>query len=181
MNIENEKDVLFYEKQRFTQVWLWVIIIGVFTFMIGLLLFGMYKQIIEGEQFGTKPMSDMGLVITTVLTVLMAGLISWLFYRVKLFTIVKNDGIYVRFYPFHGKFKSYKWEEIDKLFIRKYRPLLEYGGWGLRYGFKGGKAFNVSGDMGLQVVSVSGKKILIGTNKPSQLEEVLAELKQIKT
>ena len=48
----------FKEEQKFTQWWLWVILIP-----IGILpIFGIYKQLILGEKFGDKPMSDLGLI-----------------------------------------------------------------------------------------------------------------------
>ena len=42
----------FQEEQKFTQWWLWVILIltGIFP------IFGMYKQFVLGESFGNKPL-----------------------------------------------------------------------------------------------------------------------------
>ena len=55
--------------------------------------------------------------------------------------------------------------------------MLEYGGWGLRGGFflnKGkGTAYNVSGNIGIQLEFVNGKKILIGTHKRDEVDRVL--------
>ena len=52
----------FTEEQKFTQWWLWVILIG-----IGLLpVYGIYKQVIIGEDFGSKPLSNLGLIIFSV-------------------------------------------------------------------------------------------------------------------
>jgi hypothetical protein len=48
--------IMFREEQKFTQWWLWVILIGVGIFPV----FGIYKQLILGEKFGDKPMSDPG-------------------------------------------------------------------------------------------------------------------------
>ena len=48
-----DKEVLFTERQRFKQWWLWLILLGV----NGLFLFGVFKQVIGGQQFGDKPMS----------------------------------------------------------------------------------------------------------------------------
>ena len=52
----------FKEEQKFTQWWLWLILIP-----IGVLpIFGIYKQMILGEMFEDKPMSDLGLIIGSV-------------------------------------------------------------------------------------------------------------------
>jgi hypothetical protein len=51
---------------------------------------------------------------------------------------------------------------------------MEYGGWGYRVGGKkSGIAFNVSGNMGVQIELKNGKKILLGTRKPKEAEEAL--------
>jgi len=166
-------EILFTERQRFKQWWLWLILLGI----NGLFLFGVFKQVVSGQQFGDKPMSNIGLLITAGLTILL----TILFLNFRLDTLIKKDGIYVRFFPFHLKFKYYAWEKLTKSFVRQYAPIAEYGGWGLRYGFLGkGKAFNVSGDKGLQLEFIDNKKLLIGTSKPDELTEALKRIGQLK-
>lgn len=166
-------DILFIEKQKFNQWWLWLIILGTNA----LFLYGIYKQIIGKQQFGNNPMSDTGLLISA----LAVGLLTVLFIFFRLETIVKNDGVYVRFFPFQLKFKRYSWDTVSVSYIRKYSPIAEYGGWGLRVGLFGkGMAFNVSGNMGLQLEFHSKKKLLIGTNKPEELTDTLRSIGQIK-
>jgi hypothetical protein len=166
-------ELLFTEKQRFNQWWIWLILLGV----NGLFLFGIFKQIIGGQPFGDKPMSDTGLVLGTILSILF----TFLFLNFRLDTLIKTDGIYVRFFPFHLKFKHYAWESLTKSYIRKYSPISEYGGWGLRYGLFGkGNAFNVSGNNGLQLQFTNNKKLLIGTSKPDELYEILYQIGQLK-
>ncbi len=70
-----------------------------------------------------------------------------------------------------------KWEDISKAYIREYKPVAEYGGWGVRGFFSSsGRAYNVSGNVGLQVELKNGKKILIGTQKQETIEELLARI-----
>jgi hypothetical protein len=168
-----DKDILFIERQKFEQWWLWLILLGI----DGLFLFGVFKQVIGGQQFGDKPISNNGLLLTTGLTVLL----TILFISFRLETQVKKDGIYVKFFPFHLSFRHYTWDKISKSFVRKYNAIAEYGGWGLRLGlFGNGKAFNVSGDKGLQLEFFDNKKLLIGTNKPDELTETLIKIGQLK-
>jgi hypothetical protein len=168
-----DNEVLFTERQRFKQWWLRLILLGI----NGLLLFVFFKQIIGGQQFGDKPMSNLGLLITTGLTIAL----TLLLFISRLDTIIKKDGIYVRFFPLHLKFKHYAWDSLTKSFVRQYSPLTEYGGWGLRLGLFGeGTAFNVSGDKGLQLEFTDNKKLLIGTNKPDELTETLNKVGQLK-
>ncbi len=109
------------------------------------------------------------------------GIITALFYFTKLETKLDEDGVKVRFYPFQRAFYFVAWDELEEFSIRKYKPLLEYGGWGFRYSFRRGKAFNVSGNMGLQLVLKSGKKFLIGTNKPEEMQAFLDQIKSRRT
>lgn len=168
-----ENEILFSERQRFKQWWLWLILLGI----NGLFLFGVFKQVIGGQQFGDKPMSDAGLLIATGLTIAL----TILFVNFRLDTTIKKEGIYVRFFPFHLKFKHFSWDTLTKSFVRQYSPLTEYGGWGLRLGlFGNGTAYNVSGDKGLQLEFTNNKKLLIGTNKPDELTETLNKIGQLK-
>lgn len=168
-----ENEILFSERQKFNQWWLWLILLGV----NGLLGFGLVKQVIGGQQFGDNPMSNSGLIITV-------GLMTTLtlfFVAFKLETIIKKDGIYVRFFPYHLTYKHYPWDKITKSFVRQYSPLAEYGGWGVRFGaFGKGMAYNISGDKGLQLEFTDKQKLLIGTNKPEELNEVLSKIGQLK-
>lgn len=167
------KEVLFFERQKFNQWWLWLILLGI----NGLFIFGVYKQIFGGQQFGDNPMSNDGLLFATGLTILL----TVLFINFRLETQIERDGIYVRFFPFHFSFKHFPWDKISKSFVREYQPISEYGGWGLRLGLFGkGKAYNVSGNKGLQLEFTDHKKLLIGTNKPEELTAILEEIGQFR-
>jgi hypothetical protein len=168
-----DSEILFTETQKFKQWWLWLILISI----NGLFLFGLFKQVNDRQPFGDKPMSDTALLITTELTILL----TLLFINFRLDTIIKKDGIYVRFFPFHIKFKYYTWDNLTKSYVRQYSAITEYGGWGLRLGLFGkGQAYNVSGDKGIQLEFTNNKKLLIGTNKAEELTAVLKKIGQIK-
>ena len=63
-------------------------------------------------------------------------------------------------------------DTIKSYEIRKYRPIREYGGWGIRFN-RHGKAYTVKGTLGLQMELTNGEKILIGTENPDKLLMVL--------
>jgi hypothetical protein len=80
--------------------------------------------------------------------------------------------LYICFFPFHLSFKKMPFIQIKKYEARTYSPLGEYGGWGIRYGFEG-KAYNVSGNRGVQLELVNGKRLLIGSQSPEELVKAI--------
>lgn len=164
-----EQDVLFKEVQKFNQWWLKLLLLA-----INLLFFyGIYGQMFLGGLFGSNLMSNIGLILVTLLTFSASILIL----QVKLKTLIKADGVYFRFYPLQKEFKFYAWEEIVKVGVREYSPLKEFGGWGWRFSVLGkGIAYTVSGNKGLQLKLQGKKRVLIGTNKPEELKKVLQDL-----
>ncbi len=97
-----------------------------------------------------------------------------LFFSVKFVTEVRNDGIYICYFPFHRSFHTISFKEIRRYEVRTYRPIMEYGGWGIRYGTKG-KAYNVSGNRGLQLELSNGKQLLIGSQRVEELLQAIQE------
>lgn len=81
----------------------------------------------------------------------------------------------MKFIPFIFKTKFIPWSEIETVHIRKYKPLREYGGWGWRVG-PNGKAYNVKGNQGLQLLFKDRTALLIGTQKPKELEMFLKQI-----
>jgi len=156
--------ILFSEKQRFNQWWLWVILLGI----NGLIGYGVLSQVVLGKPFGEKPAGNVELVLIFLLTLV----IMFFFVLLRLETMIRSDGIYVRFFPFHISFKYFPWDRIRKSYVRKYSPIMEYGGWGLR-GIGKNKALNVSGNQGLQLELDENRKLLIGTRKPEEISRIL--------
>jgi hypothetical protein len=154
--------ILFKEKQKFTQWWLWLLLIG-----IGLIpLVGIYSQFILGEEFGDNPMSNQGLIIFSIFIYL----IIYLFYSIKLKTVISTDEIYFKFIPFLSQ--KVKKDDISSLEIVNYGFV---GGWGIKYGSKFGTVYNIGGNKGLAIKLKNGKKFLIGTQKNKELERIVKE------
>ncbi len=58
--------------------------------------------------------------------------------------------------------------DIEKVEARTYKPLREYGGWGIR-GLANHRAYNVSGSQGVELTLRDGRRILIGSQKAQEL------------
>lgn len=93
---------------------------------------------------------------------------------------MEQEGVFVRYFPFQFRYKFYNWNTIRASYVRKYSPVREYGGWGVRVGFNATKAYTMSGNIGLQLILQNGKKVLIGTNRPDHLKRVLMKLDKME-
>ena len=90
-------------------------------------------------------------------------------------TQIREDGIYVRYPPFQPSFSRYSWDDIIELYLRKFDPVSEYKGWGIKIGPEG-RGYIVSGDTGLQISLRDHSKVLVSTQKPEEMASVLKEL-----
>ncbi|MCM8568098.1 hypothetical protein NE848_01840 [Gramella jeungdoensis] len=148
---------VFEEEQAFRQWWLLLILS---TTLIG-----------TGIAF-FRDLSEFPVTNWKYLSFIPLFFIAGMFWITRLHTRIDKAGISTKFEPY-GIFKrSYKWNDISKVYVRKYKPLMEYGGWGIR-GFNKAKAYNVSGNMGIQIITKDGERFLIGTKKPSEAEKVI--------
>jgi hypothetical protein len=166
-----DSKILFSETQHFTQTWLKAIL----AVVNGLLVIGFVVQVVLGHAIGNNPMTDTSLILTTFSMLL----ITSMFFFIRMDTLIKKDGIYVRQVPFHSLYKVYHWEDLTQSYVRQYSPLGEFGGWGMR-GVGKNRAFNISGDQGIQLETKNGAKMLIGTNKPDEATEILKQIEQFR-
>lgn len=159
---------LYHEIQHFRQPWMWALVL----FIAVLSLYGAFQQMVLRQPFGNNPAPD-GVMI--VLAILFGIGLPVFMYVTNLTTEVRSDGLYFRFLPFYFAFHRIAREEIKAFEACTYRPLRDYSGWGIRYGRKG-KAYNVSGNRGVQLELTNGKRLMIGSQKPDELGEALASI-----
>lgn len=159
--------ILFKEAQRFNQKWIIIII----AIPLIVTVWGVVQQVILGKPFGNNPAPDWAVLLTLLIPILLI----LFFFRLTLHTRIDKNGIIYRFAPIQRKERWIKWSDVKEAHVRKYKPIAEYGGWGFRNG-RSGKALNTSGNMGLQIVFTDGKRLLLGTGKPEELERALKNL-----
>lgn len=143
-------DPVFREIQRFRQWWLWVLLGGI---TIGMLLLG--------------PLSWGGLVVV--------GTIAALLYSLRLQTEVRDDGVYLKMWPLHRSFRRITWSDIDRYESRQYRPIREFGGWGIRWA-PGKIAYNVSGNQGVWIERTNRRDILVGSQHAEDFVRAIDEV-----
>jgi len=163
----------FVEMQRFSQPWIWILTLPLCLGGAGWSIWGAIGQLAQGRPFGDEPMSNAGLLVATLIIVPILLGILWLIARARLHIEVHGDGLYLRFAPFHRRWRRIGWDQITRAEARTYRPILEYGGWGIRMG-RHGWAYNVRGNRGLQLELAGGRRILIGSQQAERLEQAVA-------
>lgn len=166
MNTEAEP-ILYREKQRFSK---WLLLLVFLPAIISAVVVFRYSE--NGE----PPSSLIGLGVAFLAGVFLA--------MSALKSAVTTEGFWVRFVPFHHKPVTISFSEIETIEVITYKPLWEYGGWGLRRG-KTGLVFSVSGKNGILITFKEPRKmfwgkhktLLIGTQKPEEWRMVLAEIR----
>jgi phosphatidylglycerophosphate synthase len=156
-------NIYFVEEQKFTQWWVWLILIGIgCTTVIGILI-ALFRNDPENNT-----LTDLVLIFTLFLIV---GFIL-LFWSMKLKTEIDQYEIIVHFFPFVKR--RIAWQDV---FIAEVVDYGFVGGWGIRLGTKYGTIYNIKGSKGLAIELKNGKKFLVGTQKENELSLVLDKLK----
>ena len=158
--------IYFLETQKFKQWWIWLILLIPFASSI----IALYYSPPDFSNSETLSNTIGGLIAVSVTALLL--------FSFTLKTEINQTGISYRFLPFHFKMKTIEWSEIQDCYVREYKPIMEYGGWGIRFSFRNGKAYNTMGNKGLQLIFKNNKKLLIGTQKEEELTKIIEQLKK---
>ena len=98
-----------------------------------------------------------------------------LFLAMKMTVQVDREFLRIRYFPLWRK--TIPLDDIVRWEARTYRPILEYGGWGIRYRIGKGWAYNVSGNQGVQLELANGQRILIGSQRAMELAMAIGQAK----
>lgn len=154
----------FREEQRFRQPWMWAV--GALNSAVCLWI--LYRIWSRGglaqEPLGTAMASFIALGGPTM------------FWWARLLTVVEDNRLRVSFRPFLVR-RKLPTAEIVSFGATEYSPILEYGGWGVRWRPGKGKAYNVSGNRGVRITLSDGEELLVGSQRPKQLETAIARVK----
>ena len=174
----SDTNITFSETQSFSLSWLWVILFLAVIPGVLLMLYGMLQQLVYGVPFGSQPMPDGVLIATGLFALSVLGLLVWLFWKSSLVIEVREDELYVKYFPFLTR--HFRYEDIMSCQMREYNPLLEFGGWGVRYNFRTW-VYNVSGNEGVQLTFRERTPLLLGSLRSEELEAAIsAKCKQVR-
>ena len=104
--------------------------------------------------------------IVLVVLAILAGVLT-----MRLSTTVSKEDVRVRY----GLLYSLRVpvSDIARAEALLYRPIRDYGGWGIR-GSRKHRALNARGDRGVLITRRDGSTVMIGSQKPRQLLDALA-------
>lgn len=158
---------IFEETQRFTQWWLWTLMLIILATVVYVPL----AEFVNGDDTSSIGMNKGLWIGLAAVTLAILFLLSC-----KLQTRIDEKGVTYRFFPFQRKERDISWLDIENINVRTYKPIAEYGGWGYRLGRKG-KALNVRGNQGIQITFKNGDSLLLGTQKPTDAAMVIKHYK----
>ncbi|HEX5172168.1 MAG TPA: hypothetical protein VFW11_23490 [Cyclobacteriaceae bacterium] len=161
----------FEESQKFTQWWLWMLLLAGLVLFIGIASAGVYIQIIKGTPFGNNPMSDTGVIIFFVISIVFGLAMIFIMKSFHLETKVDRLGISYRFLPLIRKWHTVYRQDISEWSVVK-ECVFHYG---IHYGLNS-KTLNINGDTRLLLILASGKKLYLGTQKPEELSQAMQKL-----
>jgi hypothetical protein len=175
--MERSPDSVFSEEQPMSDNKLFYTMLAAGIGIIAFFAYGIYRQIVVGEPFGDRPMGDAELLVVGGLYILLGLVFIFGFLRGGLATEVRPNGLFIRFSPFHRSFREIPLDGIRTCRSIRYRPILDYGGWGIRMGFRK-RAYNVSGNAGVEIEYEDGRTLLIGSKKADQLAGAIESVRR---
>lgn len=169
--------ILFSEKQKFSQAWLIVIMAVTNLIVIATLGWGIYKQLIEGEPWGDRPLSDIGLIILSLSTFLIMAMVNAIIFGAKLEVEIKDNSVYFKYFPFIWNWKYIHKDNIKHYQMKRFNALREFGGYGYRKNFfKKTTGLVIKGRNGLVLTLHDGDKWIIGTQQSEALEKAMHQI-----
>lgn len=168
---------IYREEQSFRQSIIpWIMLASMLILIVG---FGVsfYQQLYLGRPYGNEPMSNNGLIWSSIFSFVVVSIVFIFILNGSLVTEIWSDGIRYKFPPLIRRMRHIPIAEIAEIKVEKYRPLIEFGGWGWRRRFLTRKtAFNIRGRIGVRVTLKKGSQILFGTQKQEEMKRAVEKM-----
>lgn len=169
--------LIYREEQPFRQSFIPWIIFAAILFMIGSFGVAFYQQLYLGKPYGDEPMSDNGLIWSSIISFIVMSAVFISILSGRLVTEIWSDGIRYKFPPLIRKMRHIPLTEIVSAEVTKYKPIAEFGGWGWRKRFLTRKtAFNLSGRIGVRVIMKNGSQIMFGTHQQDEMKRAVDKM-----
>jgi len=149
--------VLFEERQRFVNRTLGFVLLGLLVLVTLFVWQDLRAHLPVGRQ------------LTMFLPAVLVSVLLFL----ELHVTVQDGGVRIRMLPFANR--TIAPAQIARWEARTYRPIRDYGGWGVRFGPRG-RAYNVSGNRGVEITLANGKRVLVGSQRADDLATAIARI-----
>jgi hypothetical protein len=125
------------------------------------LAISVYAAIVDGE-------TTLALIVLGVGTAVAALLLS-----VRMVVVVTRERLTIRYFPLPFR-ETIPISRIGSYEVVAYRPLADFGGWGIRYsGRLRALGYTVSGTQAVRIVRPGLQTLMVGTQRPEELSEAL--------
>lgn len=151
-----------YHERSYWAPWVYVLL----WVALGSSILGLLSQADWAWPWGTPEWTATGLLAFGLALHRFAGGLTVRLHRNALW-VGLGDGSLIR--------KKVAYEDIESLESVRYRPLREFGGWGIR-GFGKKQAWTARGDQAVVLHLVSDRQLYIGSDRPQRLEERIRAL-----
>ncbi len=183
--------ILYKEVQRNKVWWIKFVMVVVTVATLAPLYYGLYKQLALGIPFGKQEMSNGGLILFVLMITVIMAIADWLVFGSKLIIEIDTESVMFRYLPLIRKPRVFHRDTIERYEIRQYKPVWEYGGWGIKarrirpgiFNKKSRKrllsrsmGYTVSGNMGLQLYLKNGREVLLGTQRPDAIAKAMKRM-----
>lgn len=166
---------LFYEEERFNQKWNLFLITPICVGFILFQLYSLYSQLVWKKPVGSEPLSDSWLIAMSFFVIPLMTFLVWLFSVTKLIVKVDREKIFIRFYPLVKR--EILINEIASFEIKEFNPIIDFGGWGLRYSIRWKTTgYIMKGKVGVHIHLKNGKNLLISSERANELYQVIKEV-----
>ncbi|MCL2459770.1 MAG: hypothetical protein FWF19_00200 [Euryarchaeota archaeon] len=176
-DIQFDSFSLYHESQSLVRKHLLVQIIVFICIIVG--WWGFIQQILFQIPFGTNPASDIEVIIIWIVS---GWILPAIIIATRLEIEVTPSELRFQYKPFHVSAHIIPRSSILHVQKEVYRPFARFFGWGIRYR-DGVVAYTVSGDEGVYIVHQTTmgaeKKILLGSQRAAELEQVLSKSEKI--
>ena len=124
-------------------------------------------------------LSDSGRDASTIIGVIILGLVAVILVSIGGLTVLIRESeivLHLGLVPLITKTVPFK--QIKYLRVTKYRPIKDFGGWGLRLRGKQ-QLWSARGADGLVLNLIEGAELIVGSDNPNKLKEHICDLSGI--
>ncbi len=147
--------VQFVEEQRFSQPWIWAVVLAASVASWAAVFAVVTDDNGDDGWFGALVAALVGVGLPALLVV------------TRLVVEVHADRVVIRYRPFTTR--TIELASVTAVDSVTYRPLREYGGWGIKGWSRRKVAYNVRGDRGVRLTLSDGRTVLLGSQQPEAL------------